>query len=498
MRGAVLFPVLGLAAAPYVEALHLHRRDVPAIVQIPFERKQVTQPLRKRDSTVDVTINNQADVYYSINLTIGTPPQKVVLTLDTGSSDTWVNSANSSQCSAKNSPCKPYGVYDSSASSSYKELSTFMNDTYGDGSNAYGHYATDNVTVGGTTIKSMQFAVAEESSVVRGIAGVGYPISTYQAQADGRSYATLPQALVDSGAINSLAYSLWLDSEDSSTGSILFGGVNQAKYLGDLQTLPIVPRDGQYVSLAIALTEVSVEKSGASSKKYTTSLPLSCSLDTGTTMTALPEDLVNEIYKQLDASYDSDTETASISCDAAKKDYNVTYSFSGATVTVPISELVLPYAASADDESDCVFGIVPSQTGLNLLGDTFLRSAYVVYDMANNEISLANTNFSPGPDDILEIGTGTTAVPGATLVPSAVSSATGNGVEPTGSAAGSIPTALVSGTTLTKGSGSQATATGTAASAQSTSSEGGAATLPTSSSGRLLSGLAGVGLLLAL
>ncbi|PYI27664.1 putative yapsin [Aspergillus indologenus CBS 114.80] len=498
MRGAYLLPVLGLAAAPYVDALQLHRRDVPATVHIPLERKPATQPSRKRDSTVDVTVDNHSDSYYSLNLTIGTPPQKVVLSLDTGSSDTWVNTADSDECSAKGDPCKPYGTYDSGASSSYKKLSTFMNDTYGDGTNSYGNYATDNVTIGGTTIKSMQFAVAETSDSPQGIAGVGYARATYQEVYDGKVYSNLPQALVDSGAIKSPAYSVWLDDEDATTGSILFGGVNKAKYLGELQTLPIVPRDGQYVSLAIALTEVSVEKSGSSSKKYTTSLPLSCSLDTGTSMTALPEDLVNEIYKELDAGYSTKSQAAYIACSAMEKDYNVTFGFSGATVTVPVSQLVLPYTEPDFDQGDCIFGIVPSQAGMNLLGDTFLRSAYVVYDLANNEISVANTNFSPGKDDILEIGTGTKAVPGATLMPSAVSSATGNGVEPTGTGAVSEPTILVSGTvTLTQG-GSQPTATGTAASVESTSSEAGAAALPTSNSGRLLSGLAGVGLLLAL
>ncbi|RAL10205.1 pepsin-like aspartic protease [Aspergillus homomorphus CBS 101889] len=494
MRGAYLFPILGLSAVPYVDALQLHRRDVPATVEIPFERKQAVQPLRKRDNTVDVTLDNQDYFYYSINLTIGTPPQKMVLAIDTGSSDTWVNIASSDECSAQGDPCKPYGLFDSSASSTYKKLDTVMNSTYGGGDNAYGHYATDKVTVGGTTIKDMQFAVAEKSTVIHGLAGIGYPSLTYQATHADKTYSNLPQALVDTGAIKSPAYSLWLDDLQANTGSVLFGGVNKAKYHGELQTLPIVPYLGQYMSLAIALTEVSVEKSSSPSK-YTTDLPVSCTLDSGSALILLPEDLVNKIYKELDAAYDSETQVPYISCDAAEKDYNVTFGFSGATITVPISELVLPLAEPDFDKGDCIFGIGPGKAGMNLLGDTFLRSAYVVYDMANNEISLANTNFSPGKDDILEIGTGTNAVPGATLVPSAVSSATGNGVEPTGAAP--AVTVMVSGSTTITMGGSQATATETTAAAKSTSSEAGAAK-PTGNAGRLLSGLAGVGMLLAL
>ena len=103
------------------------------------------------------------------------------------------------------------------------------------------------------------------------------------------------------------------------------------------------------------------------------------------------------------------------------------------------------------------------------MGDTFLRGAYVVYDLENNEISLANTDYDGGDDDILEIGTGTAPVPGATLMPSPVTSATGNG-----------PVA--------------ASATGTT---ETTSSKG-LASLPTNKPNHLLSGLLGAGLLLAL
>ena len=67
-----------------------------------------------------------------------------------------------------------------------------------------------------------------------------------------------------------------------------------------------------------------------------------------------------------------------------------------------------------------MFGIAPSQGTTSVLGDTFLRSAYVVYDLANNEISLAQTNFNSTSSHVLEIGSGTGSVPGATSVNSAI------------------------------------------------------------------------------
>jgi len=53
----------------------------------------------------------------------------------------------------------------------------------------------------------------------------------------------------------------------------------------------------------------------------------------------------------------------------------------------------------------------------------------VVYDLGNNQISLASTNFNATKSDIREIASGSGGVPGASLVPSAVTtlSVTGGG-----------------------------------------------------------------------
>jgi hypothetical protein len=61
------------------------------------------------------------------------------------------------------------------------------------------------------------------------------------------------------------------------------------------------------------------------------------------------------------------------------------------------------------------------------MGDTFLRSAYLVYDLENNEISIAQTNFNSTSNNVVEIGTGTESVPDATLVQNAVTASVGTG-----------------------------------------------------------------------
>ncbi|KAJ6021377.1 hypothetical protein N7540_006881 [Penicillium herquei] len=458
MWGSYILPLAALAALPCANAITLQRRDDPAVLSLPVTRSDRSHALQKRSSkTASTSLYNVGNMYYMVNITLGTPPQNLSLSLDTGSSDIWVNVPNSTYCAADGDVCSSTGLFSLSDSSTFKLLDYSMNATYVSGSLATGPYATDTLTIGGVTVKDMEFALAETSSNPHGILGISYASGTFSVSQDRKNYSNLPEALVNSGAINSAAFSLWLNKFDG-TGNLLFGGVNTARYQGELQTVPVLKVDDDYSSLTIALTDVSLESSGKT-KSYTSGLPLAVTLDNGSPFITLPEDLVKPIFKKLGAGYNETDGFGYIPCSMSTSDYNVTFSFSGATVNIPLSELVFEnYAEPGFPQDDCIFGMVYGEPGVSLMGDPFLRGAYVVYDLANNEISLANTNYDDGDDDIVEIGTGTAAVPGATLMPSPVTSATGAGY------------------------------------VQST----GAAALPTSNPNHLLPGLLGAGLLLAL
>ncbi len=223
---------------------------------------------------------------------------------------------------------------------------------------------------------------------------------------------------------------MWLNDLDANTGQILFGGVNTDKYHGSLQTVPILTVQGQFPELLIALSGISLNGTTIRSS----SLPAAVLLDSGTTLMYLPSGITTSIYNEVHAAIDtsSGSVTAYVPCALANQDKTIDFTFSGIKISVPFNEIVLPSSTSAgsnlqfdDGTSACVFGIAPSDGGTAVLGDTFLRSAYVVYDLANNQISLAQTNFNSTTDNIKEIQVGSTGVPDATVVPSPITSAKG-------------------------------------------------------------------------
>lgn len=168
----------------------------------------------------------------------------------------------------------------------------------------------------------------------------------------------------------------------------------------------------------------------------------------------------------MDVQYSQQDAAAFASCDLVNENITLDFSFTSLTIPLPISELVLSidsveegranpnssdnsegsYISGGSDENICLFGIAPSQGTTPVLGDTFLRSAYVVYDLANNEISLAQTDFNSKSTHVVEIAKGTGSAPDAIRMISAVEapvSQSGGARIPTVSGTvtgGSIPT----------------------------------------------------------
>lgn len=230
--------------------------------------------------------------------------------------------------------------------------------------------------------------------------------------------------MVKDGLINSNAYSLWLNDLDANTGSILFGGVDTEKYHGKLETLPVQKVNGEYSQLIIALTDVTFKSTSSYHRYSTSALPAAVLLDSGSTLTYLTNYLVEDIYKDLPIVYDSLSGVGYVPCNLINDNINITYTFSSPEITVNIKELIINAGDLhfRDGTRACVFGIAPAGGSTAVLGDTFLRSAYVVYDLANNEISLATTNFDSTTSNILEIGGTGNNIPGATPVSNPVTS----------------------------------------------------------------------------
>lgn len=362
---------------------------------------------------------------YYANVTIGTPPQKLRLGVDTGSSDLWVNVPTSDYCQEYD--CSGSGTFDPTLSTTNKLVNHNFHIRYIDATGASGDFVADTFNIAGQNLSNLQFGLGFYSTSLKGLIGLGYALNEGSVGNDGNPYPNLPQRLLDGGLINTNAYSLWLNDREASSGTLLFGGVDTEKYHGTLTTLPVQKENGGYEEFLITLSDLRLStttgSNGFPSGPATSPMPVL--LDSGSTSISLPKNLVDEIYDKLHVvRYISDTREAFVNCSFGRDPSTLDFTFATAKISVPMDELVRDPTLDANGDQVlwlnspiCRLGISPTrQAGApSVLGDTFLRSAYVVYDLSNNQISIAQTKFNATTSNIVELGAsgGTSTVPQA-------------------------------------------------------------------------------------
>jgi hypothetical protein len=332
---------------------------------------------------------------------------------------------------------------------------------YADGSGSQGDYFTDDFAIGTASISALQMGLAINTTVGVGIMGIGYDSN----EAAKTVYPSVMTQLVSQGKINTKLYSLYLDDVKSTSGTILFGGIDTDKYHGNLTTMPVLKNTrGTYTALAIAMSGLTIGSNALTNATFRAAVIL----DSGTTLSYLPTTLFRSVVTELGAVDDTSGQGASgnvyVDCSLRESPNTLKYTFggsSGVTIEVPMSEVIFdldgiyagqPTGASLPFQSTCALGIMSSGSGTSLLGDTFLRSAYVVYDLKNNLIALAQTNFESARSSIIEVEASALNIPNASGVSGAISATLlasgqpGRSVSATGSATATGGTSSTSAT----------------------------------------------------
>ena len=224
----LLRTLISLSAA--VSALPFEKRSASSGggVKLDFSVKpkniisNTTLTLNTHDKRLQsIQLNNEGIGYY-VDITLGLQKTKISVPLDTGSSDLGVSGPNAN-VSADH-------TFDPSLSSTLQKTTNSFKVDYRDQSSASGPIVIDTVSFGDITVKG-EFGVANSLSKAQAVFGIGMVDDEYSI---GGSYPNIPVSLVQQGIISSNFYTLYLDSPESKTGSIIFGGTDDSKYTGPL------------------------------------------------------------------------------------------------------------------------------------------------------------------------------------------------------------------------------------------------------------------------
>jgi hypothetical protein len=207
---------------------------------------------------------------------------------------------------------------------------------------------------------------------------------------------------------------LGLTSVENGVGSILFGGIDTNKYTGPLVSLPIQAdtHTKSIISFTVAMDNLRVVDAAGEVPYSKTNMQTPVIFDSGTTITYLPDEMAHRLYVGVGA-VNSMAYGVVAPCDVANSNATIEFGFgnpNGPKIVAAISQFILPFPADmpapsirGSSSATCRWGIQASAGRPNLFGDTFLRGAYLVYNLDGNEVAIAQAKVNNTEPNIVEI-----------------------------------------------------------------------------------------------
>ncbi|KAI4748854.1 acid protease [Aureobasidium sp. EXF-12298] len=398
-----------------------------------------------RPKTVELalmsSVGNTEGLEYFVNLTVGTPGQPQTLIVDTGSSNTFLFASDVSLLASNASFCNTSdcvgGTFDSSKSSTFEMIDpeafkvNFMLGTEW----FRGDYVRDAVQINDLIVQKLTFGLAtklkERFKPYTGIMGLGYPSNILHRKH--HKMATPPtfvEGLVQSGAISSRLYSIYLNTLDQY-GSILFGGVDTKKYKGQLTTLNLLRSRHKVDNIDLYLEEVKIKPYNESEQtivRSTNDKKFTTLIDTGTPDWQLPIDAYLEVVRYAGSEpstgfWPGVPKACHVkACSEVARGiantthFEVTFAGNGSNTAVLrleladlFSQITTQDGSAATDASGrpmCWLRVVP-QYGTDLItSSSVIRAGYWVFDLDNGQVSLAQANLGANSSDVVPVEAG--------------------------------------------------------------------------------------------
>lgn len=308
--------------------------------------------------------------------------------------------------------------FNASQSSTFEETTSLFHIEYGIG-NVNGTYGKDHVYLGSAHVPQQLFGLASSTrdlilvtstntqEIANGIFGLGHPSLTRKQD----KYEPFMFQLAKQGMIDSAIFSISMGSrtEEGWSGEMVIGGTNEAKYVGEIEYADVMSNSSYWM-----VGGQSIEIMQENNVVYNATFDgvRGMIIDTGTTLSYVDPVLAQEIVLQVagtennKVALDHMSGTYIVHCQEPRfRDQTLRVNLeNGIVLNIPMSDLFIPLEGkSLEDSTLCMFGIAPwmstgtsdkmNKNGWILIGDSILRSTYLVFDMQENRIGFAKVQY---------------------------------------------------------------------------------------------------------
>ncbi|KAI0440400.1 acid protease [Xylaria telfairii] len=326
---------------------------------------------------------------YTVELSVGTPPQLVYPALDLFTKNVWLNPDCYSSLSID--ACCANGKYNPEASTSAGDLDCTQpwdfNTPY---SGASGCYVVDDIEFAGASLDQVQVGVASESwGSTAGRLGLGFgcrsegDISIVD-ELKSQGLIATRQFSIALGSANPSAGTMDTSAADVGLGELLFSGLNTRKYAGELRKLyshPAPAGDSRYY---VTLTALGLFDPSNCVFEDVYEPARRAFFDYSTIISYLPSGYIEALTEFFpDATYNYTEGVYQLPCYYRSHEASVDFYFDTLTISVPLRDFIL------EVHDICYLGAVANTEDEAVLGQSFLRAAYTAFDLDDEAIYMA-------------------------------------------------------------------------------------------------------------
>ncbi|KAI9155398.1 Vacuolar amino acid transporter [Paramyrothecium foliicola] len=304
------------------------------------------------------------DYSYFVKVQLGSKNREFYMLVDTGAGSSWIMG---SDCQTE--ACSMHDTFGPEDSDTLEESNTPFSITYGTGV-VNGSLATDTLRIAGLSFK-YNLGVAGWTSndftkfAFDGI--LGFALSKGANQ-------NLLEALGGSLEKNIFSVALHRATDGPNVGELSLGTINSERHSGKISYTSI----GKDHDWAIPLDDMSYD-----GKKASVGGILSY-IDTGTSFIFGPPDVVRKLHMVIPGAETSDGKTWRVPCDSKGP---LAFTFSGVSYELSTKDWISPQNNNGKCTSN-IYGFEIVQ-GAWLLGDTFIKNVYTVFDKEQKRIGFA-------------------------------------------------------------------------------------------------------------
>lgn len=303
------------------------------------------------------------DYSYFVQVQVGSSGKELYMLIDTGAGSSWLMGTD-----CDTDACSMHDTFGTGDSDTLKIGSDDFTISYGSGT-VKGKLASDTIVVAGMSF-DYTFGLAADTS--EDFSSFAFDGILGMSMSDGVSDNFL-QTMDDSGDVEANIFCVALNraADGTNNGEIRFGSTDQDKYTGDI-TYTSTDKDGDW---AIQLDDMAYD-----GKKANVGGILAY-IDTGTSFIFGSKDSVKGVHSVIPGAKSTDGTTYSVPCDS---NMALTFTFSGVDFELSPKDWISPVNLQGQCTSN-IYGFEVVE-GAWLLGDTFLKNVYTVFDKDQKRI----------------------------------------------------------------------------------------------------------------